>query len=237
MGSSLNQRRADTYAAADHIPLGQARVAPFGAQMRAQAVQRNGRPFYRVDGYASIFEARYEMWDAFGPYDEVVSAGAADGTLAREPDVVFLLNHRGLAMARTANGSLELSADARGLADTAWLNPKRNDVQDLVSAIDDGIVTEQSFAFQITDGSWNHDFTEFRINAFNIDRGDVSAVNYGANPHTTIAARQREIFGELDRMPAYAARAAMRRLALRVNGGGQGEGQGRRVDLIRAMLD
>lgn len=201
------------------IPLGLSRSVPFGSRMGARMVSRDDRNFVQVEGYATVFGVRYEMWDEFGPYDESVARGAADETLAANPDVIFLVNHRGLSMARTAGpgraGTLELSADSTGMSDLAWLNPERSDVKDLKLAIDDEVVTEQSFGFMITEGRWNGDFTHFEIVRFDIHRGDVSAVNYGASPSTSIAARQRDIFGELDRMPAYAARAAMTRLAQR----------------------
>lgn len=197
------------------IPLGLSRSVPFGSQMRSEVVTKGDRKFYRVEGYASVYDVGYEMWDFFGPYTEFVDRGAADETLAGSPDVVFLVNHKGLSMARTKSKTLELGSDSTGLSDVAWLNPERTDVKDLILAIDDGTVTEQSFAFMITEGWWSQDFTEFRIKSFNIDRGDVSAVNYGASPTTSIAARQRDIFAELDLMPAYAARAAIERLTAR----------------------
>jgi hypothetical protein len=81
-----------------------------------------------------------------------------------------------------------------------------------VIAIDDKNVTEMSFAFMIEDGKWSPDFTEYRINAYDIDRGDVSAVNYGANPYTSVAARAREILADLDHLNPGAARAALERL-------------------------
>src|SRR5688500_18773118 len=204
--------------------IGSARSVAFPAQeIRAALVEREGREYYRLDGHATVFERAYEMWDIFGPYMEVVSAGAADETLASGPDVAFLTNHRGLTMARTAgiwnnnNATLLLSANSVAMPVEAYLNPNRQDVRDLVSAIDDKLVTEMSFAFQIPDGgaSWNDDFTEFRINKFDINRGDVSAVNYGANPYTSIAARSREIMRDLDHLPAGAARAAIDRLRAR----------------------
>lgn len=197
------------------IPCGPGRAQSFTAELRAKKVDRDGKAFYLVEGYATVYERGYEMWDWAGPYSEVVSAGAADETLEANPDVVFLVNHRGLAMARTRpadNRTLELWSDSTGMGDRAWLNPQRQDVKDLVVGIDDGVITEQSFAFMITSGQWSPDYTEYRINAFDIHRGDVSAVNYGANPHTSIAARSREILDALDHLPAGAARAAMQRL-------------------------
>lgn len=178
------------------------RYAAFPAEVRSETVERDGKQFLRVEGYATVFGRGYEMWDVFGPYEETVARGAADATIGAQPDVVFLVNHRGLAMARTGgpwNGNsptLELSADELGLRDVAWLNPERSDVRDLGFALDDKVVTEQSFAFRIDEGLWNEDFTEFTIVRFDINRGDVSAVNHGANPFTSIAARQQQIMAE-----------------------------------------
>ena len=126
-------------------------------------------------------------------------------------------------MARTAGpwngntGTLELSADANGLHDVAWLNPERSEVKDLMLGIDDKVITEQSFAFMIDEGLWNEDFTEFQIVRFDINRGDVSAVNYGANPYTSIAARQQEILTDLRLAGPAMARAAMHELLLRTD--------------------
>lgn len=199
------------------VPAGNARALPFSTQMRAEPMERDGKQLYRVEGYASAFNQPYEMWDFAGPYYEIVEPGAADLTLRSKPDVSFLVNHRGVTMARTTNGTLELYADAKGLRDVAYLNAERHDVKDLVIAINDQNITEQSFAFMIDEGTWNEDFTEFRIKRFDLNRGDVSAVNYGANPYTSIAARSHEIMRELDELPAGAARAALIRLQNRTD--------------------
>lgn len=183
------------------------------SQLRAKKVDRDGKPFYQVEGYYTVYERGYEMWDWAGPYTEIVSAGAGEKTTAANPDVVYLVNHAGLAMARTTSaGTLELWSDEIGGGNRAFLNPQRQDVKDLVLGIDDKVVTEQSFAFMITLGQWSPDYTEFRINEYNIDRGDTSAVNYGANPYTSVAARSREILDALEHLPAGAARAALDRL-------------------------
>jgi hypothetical protein len=87
----------------------------FTSQLRAKKVQRDdGMDWYQVEGYASAFEQGYEMWDMFGPYTEVVSKGAADKTLAADPEVVFRFNHAGTPMASTRNARLELWADDQG---------------------------------------------------------------------------------------------------------------------------
>lgn len=186
------------------------------ARLTAVSKRRDGKEFVFVNGYATVYDRPYEMWDMYGPYDEVVSMGAADETLASNPDTAFLVNHRGLTMARTTNGSLDLGTDTSGMEYQAWLNPTRPDVQLLRTAIDDGEITESSFAFLITRGEWSDDFLTFYIRAFDINRGDVSPVNYGANPFTSVSARTREILNELSHLPGPAAREAVRRLSERL---------------------
>jgi HK97 family phage prohead protease len=210
----LQQRAAA--ARSNPIPNGQARRQAFGAEMRAEKVIWNDRESVKLVGCASTVEKRYRMWDMFGEYDEVVDQRAFVDTLSRQPDVAYLVNHGGVTMARTTNGSLLLSADSKGLQTEAYLNPKRQDVSDLVTAIEDRDVTEMSFAFRIDDGEWNDDFTEFRILKVDLDRGDVSAVNYGANPYTSVAARQSEVLKDVRYLPAGAQRAALADLQQRL---------------------
>lgn len=195
-----------------YVPAGAARLQAFRSVVKTRQTAVNGETRVVFEGCASAFEQPYEMYDMWGPYTEVVSAGAADTTLAAEPDVAFLVNHRGVTMARTRSGTLELSAEAAGLMDVAYCNPARTDVMDQYHAVKDGDVDEQSFAFMITAGQWSPDYTEYRINAFDLDRGDVSNVNFGANPYTSVAARSGEILAALNHLPAGAAREAMRRL-------------------------
>lgn len=199
------------------LPCGEAKRedVKFHSEFRAELVERDGQEFHQVEGYASTVEQPYEMWDMFGPYNETVSRDAFTETLAAKPMVVFRFNHGGTAMATTANGRLELEADALGLRTRAWINPKRADVRDLITAIEDRDVTEQSFMFMIEDGSWNEDYSEFRINKVSLDRGDVGPVTYGANPYTLIASRAGEFLSAIPDMPVLAAREAMNRLSQR----------------------
>jgi HK97 family phage prohead protease len=225
--TDLSQLRAaaaaDRAAAARSAPMEMPRERPeapdlrFSSSLRAQTVERDGQQWYLVEGYASVFERGYEMWDMFGPYTEVVSAGAADRTLAASPEVVFRFNHAGTPMAGTRNGRLELWADETGLGQRAYLNPKRADVQLLMQAIEDDDVREQSFMFRIEAGHWSQDYTEYRIDAFDLDRGDVGPVTYGANPHTSIAARSGEFLASIPELPLLAAREAYERLGQRLD--------------------
>ena len=54
--------------------------------------KKDGEPAL-VGGVASTTEDPYEMYDMFGPYTEVVSAGAFMKTLSTNPLVEFTINH------------------------------------------------------------------------------------------------------------------------------------------------
>jgi HK97 family phage prohead protease len=145
-----------------------------------------GGSLVELTGYASTTEQPYEMYDFFGPYDEVVRRGAFGKTLAEGADVCFLVNHGGLTMARTKAETLRLSEDDTGLLSVSTLNTKRQDVRDLVTSVEDGNTDEMSFAFMIVRQDWSPDFMQRSIVEIDLNRGDVSAVNYGANPNTSI---------------------------------------------------
>jgi len=181
--ADLAGRRASAERSPAEVPSTRDRSQEFGAQLRVATVQRDGREAYHFHGIASTVEEPYEMYDFWGPYTEIVDRGAFDVTLAAGPDVAFLLNHRGATMARTKSGTLTLSVDDEGLVSDAYCNPERSDVRDLAHAINDGDIDQMSFAFRIVRGAWSPDYTEYRILEVDLDRGDVSAVNFGANPY------------------------------------------------------
>lgn len=200
---------------------GEERRQEFRTQMRSSTTSKDDKEFLTLDGYASVVETPYEMYDFYGAYNEVIDARAFDKTLSASPNVNYLVNHTGLSMARTGAGTLELSVDVTGLHTLAYLNPMRSDVRDLGIAVDDGAVEEMSFAFRIENGNWSPDYTEFRITQINLDRGDVSVVNYGANPYTSISARAKQGFdaaahleGEPLRMLVERAQARLAALGL-----------------------
>jgi hypothetical protein len=146
-------------------------------------------------GYASVTEAPFEMYDWYGPYTEVVRQGAFAKTLNEGCDTAYLTNHGGVTMARTTRGTLRLSEDDTGLYVEADLDPDRSDVGIIVSAIRGGELDEMSFAFWITRGLWSPDYEQYDIQEVSLDKGDVSIVNYGANPHTAglVGLRSRQL--------------------------------------------
>ncbi|MFJ8081971.1 HK97 family phage prohead protease [Streptomyces sp. NPDC096205] len=144
-------------------------------------------------GHATVYERGYEMWDMFGPYTEIVSEGAGADSLARaDLDVPLVLGHDQLRrLARTTTGTLFLVEDANGLhVHAPALDPTDHDVAYIAPKLKAGLVDEMSFAFRIESGQWSPDYTEYRINRYDIHRGDVAIVGYGANPATSASLRQ-----------------------------------------------
>lgn len=135
-------------------------------------------------GYASVTETPYEIEDMFGPYSEVIRAGAFAKTLSDGADVPFKLNHDGMTLARTKSGTMRLSEDSTGLYVEADLDPRQTAVRDLQVAMDRGDVDEMSFAFRVMRQVWSPDYDQRDITEVSLHKGDVSVVNYGANPAT-----------------------------------------------------
>jgi HK97 family phage prohead protease len=143
----------------------------------------------RFAGYATVFEREYEVHDAFGAYTERIAPTAFGRTLREDPDVVLVVNHEGLPLARTKSGTLRLSTDQVGLRVDAELDPEDPDVRALLPKMRRGDVDEMSFAFRVNDQVWSSDYTDRLITEVNLHRGDVSVVTFGANPHTLAALR------------------------------------------------
>lgn len=202
------QARAAGVAQRSHRPSRrQAADGSARASFRAQVALDDGDGL-RFTGYASVYESPYEMADAFGPYFEVVSRAAAAESLARaDLDVPFVLGHDQLRrIARTTNGTLTLAEDETGLRVEATLDPADADVTYIAPKLRAGLIDEMSFAFRITSGLWSPDYTEFRIERFDIHRGDVAIVGFGANPATAGSGlRSRDVAGLRARLALAAA--------------------------------
>ena len=164
--------------------------ASFGAAVQLRA-KGDDESVLLFDGLASATEQGYEMWDWYGPYTEIVSAGAFADTLARvDLDVPLVLGHDQLRrIARTTNGTLTLEETDEGLRVLAELDPADPDVAYIAPKLRAGLIDEMSFAFRITRGQWSPDYTEFRIQEAELHRGDVAIVGFGANPFTDAALR------------------------------------------------
>lgn len=106
----------------------------------------------RVAGYAAVFDQEVNI---AGMFTEVIARGAFQSALSRGDDVVFLINHEGLPLARTRSGTLKLSEDERGLYIESELDPDDPDVRSIVPKMKRGDLDKMSFAFVATRQEWD----------------------------------------------------------------------------------
>lgn len=140
----------------------------------------------RMAGYAAVFnEASLPL-----PFIERISPGAFRKTLSETPDVRLLINHEGLPLARTKNGTMKLYEDERGLYFEAELADTQ-EARDLHTLVARGDVDQMSFAFRVIRQKWNEDRTERTLTEVSLADGDVSIVTYPAYPATSVEAREQ----------------------------------------------
>jgi hypothetical protein len=173
------------------------------------------RPEFRMNedgtaflhGYATVYDFPYEVMGGppFG-WVETITLGACLRSVQNGADVRLLVNHDGIALARTKSGTLRLESDGTGLYSCApSLDTRSPTVQSLISAMQRGDMDEMSFAFKAIEQVWNEDYTERQITEVKLY--DVSVVTYPANPATVTAIRgEDEVLGDdPDALPQAAA--------------------------------
>jgi len=139
----------------------------------------------RLSGYAAVFnEPSLPL-----PFREYIAPGAFRKTLQETPDVRLLINHEGLPLARTKNGTMTLTEDEIGLRFDAVL-ADTSESRDLYKLINRGDVDQMSFAFRVIRQKWNGDRSERTLTEVSLADGDVSVVTYPAYPATSVEARE-----------------------------------------------
>ena len=139
----------------------------------------------RLRGYAAVFnEASVPL-----PFIETIAPGAFRKTLAETPDVRLLINHEGLPLARTKNGTLTLTEDDRGLYMDAII-ADTSEGRDLYKLVERGDVDQMSFAFRVIRQKYNDDRSQRTLTEVSLADGDVSVVTYPAYPTTSVEARE-----------------------------------------------
>ena len=140
-----------------------------------------------VVGYGSVFNT---LSNELGGFREIIAKGAFEGRL--NDDVRFLINHEGLPLARTTNGTLRLSTDERGLKYEAKV-ANTSTGRDLIELMRNGTINQSSFAFVVEDDSWE---VREGVNIRTINKVsrlyDVSAVTYPAYEEASVALRSME---------------------------------------------
>jgi HK97 family phage prohead protease len=144
-----------------------------------------------LEGYASVLDKPYAIFGGAkeGGWDEIVDRRAFDATLAAKPDVHLLINHEGLPLARTKSGTMDLSTDKTGLRVVARLDPADADVQRIATKMRRRDIDEMSFAFRTIRHEVDEEKSTRRLTEVSIHKGDVSVVNFGANPATSVKLR------------------------------------------------
>lgn len=139
----------------------------------------------RLRGYAAVFNDSSVPL----PFKETIAPGAFRKTLSETPDVRLLINHEGLPLARTKNGTLTLSEDERGLFMDAEI-ADTTEGRDLYKLVERGDVDQMSFAFRVIRQKWNEDRSVRTLTEVSLADGDVSVVTYPAYPTTSVEARE-----------------------------------------------
>lgn len=142
----------------------------------------------RVSGYAAVFG---EETNIGGMFTEEISRGAFKDAIGRD-DVVFLINHEGLPLARTRSGTLTLEEDERGLYMEASLDATDPDVRSIVPKMKRGDLDKMSFAFVPTRQSWDDSSEMPKRMIEEAQLYDVSIVTTPAYNGTEIGLRSLE---------------------------------------------
>lgn len=138
----------------------------------------------RLSGYAAVFnDASVPL-----PFKESIAPGAFRKTLTETPDVRLLINHEGLPLARTKNGTLTLREDDRGLYMDAVIADTQEG-RDLYTLVQRGDLDQMSFAFRVVRQKWSEDRSTRLLTELSLADGDVSVVTYPAYPTTSVEAR------------------------------------------------
>ena len=140
----------------------------------------------RLAGYAAVFDDPSVPL----PFVERIAPGAFRKTLSETPDVRLLINHEGLPLARTKNGTLTLTEDSRGLYMDAEI-ADTTEGRDLYKLVERGDVDQMSFAFRVIRQKWSEDRSMRTLIELSLADGDVSIVTYPAYPTTSVEARER----------------------------------------------
>lgn len=156
-------------------------VRVFDAELRAK--QNESR---EVEGYAVVFNQSTDL----GWFTEEIDRNAFNTT--DMSSVYLLFNHdENNVLAGTANGSLNMTIDERGLFQVSDLIDTTTG-EDVLKLVKNGLINKMSFAFTIADGGeeWSErDGKEHRI-IRNIDRlYDLSLVTYPAYDQTSAYSR------------------------------------------------
>lgn len=151
----------------------------------------------KVEGYAAVFG---QETDIGGIFREVIERGAFKDAIGRD-DVVFLINHEGLPLARTRSGTLNLTEDDHGLKIETTLDPNDPDVKSIEGKMKRGDLDKMSFAFFPEIQEWDESGDTPLRTIKRASLHDVSVVTTPAYDGTEIALRSLEAHRKAAKKP------------------------------------
>ncbi len=164
-------------------------IRAFSFEVRAEENEEHG---HFLTGRPIVYNSRTDL----GWYDEIIEAGALDGTDLR--DVRFLVNHNTdmipLARSRnnTENSTMQMTVDGDGMGIRVDLDTENNaEAKSLYSAVSRGDISGMSFMFTVDKDAWDDIESEHPTRTIRaIGRVlEVSAVTFPAYEATSIQAR------------------------------------------------
>ena len=150
--------------------------------------REDGENLY-IEGYFSVFNSNYELWQGA---TESIAQGAFSEALG--DDIRALVDHETrLVLGRNKAGTLELREDSHGLWGKVRINPNDSDAMNLYERVKRGDVDQCSFGFDILDEE-----TEFRENGEvhwtikKVKLYEVSVCTFPAYTETSVSARKKD---------------------------------------------
>lgn len=189
-----------------------------GKHLQLRAEVRETDDGLTVEGYAAVFD---QEADIGGMFREKIARGAFSDAIGRD-DVVFLINHDGLPLARTRSGTLELTEDDHGLKMRSALDPSDPDVARIAGKMKRGDLDKMSFAFWAETQEWDESEDVPLRTIVKASLHDVSIVTTPAYDGTEIGLRSLSAFRKEQKQQNFSAarlRLRLKRdLAERENG-------------------
>ncbi len=150
----------------------------------------------RVVGYASVFNS---LSEDLGGFREQVSERAFESVM--NDNVVALINHdMNYPLARTDNGSLQLTVDSKGLRYSFDVPEGLSYGNDLLINLKSGNIYESSFGFIVEEDSWERKDgqpirTIEKVSRL-IDVSPVTIPAYKGTNVSTVAKRNLDLYNE-----------------------------------------
>jgi HK97 family phage prohead protease len=147
----------------------------------------------KITGYAAVYDS---MSHDLGGFREIIKRGAFDRSLKEVAEgkrtVSARVQHEGglSTVGSTANGSLRLWSDARGLK-YEMTPPNTNAGRDLIELVSGGYINKSSFAFTVSDRGkvWDFNQTPPLLTLTDVDLIDVAPVDGPAYEDTIVEMR------------------------------------------------